>query len=145
MAFMIHAQMNTTGDRQLIPSTITVVDGIATEVAADRIALYALDNVPTYRQLEIFTGWGFLYNGIRDRNLLDSQFAGSVLYSATNINKKGENDRRTASLLTSLTADDIVVGLGATVTGNIGGAINSLQSAFEKLAEAAKDRFFVAA
>lgn len=145
MAFMIHAQVAVTPFRELIPSTITVVQPVAIEVPVDRIALYTLDDVDTYRQVEIVTGWQFLYNGIRDRNLIDVQFKGAQLYSATNINKKGENDRRTASVLTSFTAEDIVVGIGSTVTGGVGGAIVSLQSAFEKLAEAAKEQFLVTA
>jgi len=133
MPLMVHGQI--TPDNRGI--TDIVVTETPIEVPDDRVAIYALANVGLYRNLEIVSGWGFLWNGVRDRNLLDDQFSGSKLYSGTNINKKGENDRRTASVIASFDADDIVIALGATVTGSIKGAVIPLQSAFETLTDAA--------
>jgi hypothetical protein len=131
---MIHATFN---DKDLDPSTIVVSDTLIA-VPADRIAVYAGDNVDLGRQNEIINGWKWLWTGVRDRNLLDVQFNGNVLYSGAAIDSLTEYNRRTASVVTSFTDDDIIIGLGNAVTGAAGGAIDQLKVAFDKLASAAR-------
>lgn len=145
MPFMIHAEVDVAADQmQLLPATITVTE-TPIEVPVARIALYALSGVELHRQLEIFTGWEFLWNGIRDRNLLDSAYVGSLLYTYTDINKKGEADRRTSSLLVDLATTDIAVALGSSVTARASGAVLPLETAFDQLRGFAKSEYFVAA
>ena len=122
-----------------------VVTEVIIEVPANNIAIYAGSTVALRRQLEMVTGWNFLWNGIRDRNLMDVQFNGFILYSGTDINKKGENDRRTASDVVSFTDNDIIVGLGAGATGEFHGAVLPLDSAFEQLIQVAKESIILKA
>ena len=135
MPLMVHGLI-TPDNRGITDITVTETP---IEVPVDRVAIYALANVGLYRNLEMVSGWGFLWNGVRDRNLLDDQFSGAILYSGTNINKKGENDRRTSSLIASFDPEDIVIGLGSTVTGSIKGAVVPLASAFERLIDTAME------
>jgi hypothetical protein len=106
-------------------------------VPAGSIAIYAGTTVGLYRGVEMVSGWGFLWNGIRDRALLDQPapggFSGATVYSVTDIDKKGENDRRTAVAFATLTANDIGIGIELEVTNAIFGAVTPLNSAFEML------------
>lgn len=126
-------------------SNIIVTEGVAAEVGANDIAIYALDNVPLYKQLEIFNAWRWLWNGVRDRNLLDSQFVGAILYTYSNINILTENDRRTSSALIDLNPEDVVIGIGLNVTTDFRGAVTPLETGFEKLRHAALEQFLKAA
>lgn len=91
-----------------------VPTGVA--VAADSISLYIGDTVSPARQVEIVDGWKWLYQGVRDRNLLDAQFKGAVLYTASDINKMTTADRRTSSDLVTYTDNDVILAIGAGVT-----------------------------
>lgn len=125
-------------NRVLNKLNVTVSEVIV-EVPANNIAIYAGDTVALYRQLEMVTGWNFLWNGIRDRALMDVQFDGSVLYTGTDIDKKGEFDRRTESVVASFTDNDIIVGIGLGATGEFHGAVLPLDSALEQLIQVARE------
>jgi len=112
------------------------------EVAADEVAIYALAGVDLYRQNEIVNGWKWLFNGIRDRNLLDDQFNGVKCYSYSDINYLTEPDRRTSSALIDLGTDDIGVGIGEDVTALFHSSSTPLLSAFTDLIDAALERYF---
>ena len=131
-------------NRQLDKRSVVLTEVIA-EVPANNIAIYAGSAVALYRQLEMVTGWQFLWNGVRDRNLMDVQFNGSVLYSGTDIDKKGENDRRTESVVASFTNDDVIIGIGLGATGEFGGAVLPLDSAFEQLIQFARESILLKA
>ena len=125
-------------NRQLNKLDVVLTE-IIIEVPTNNIAIYAGSAVALYRQLEMVTGWQFLWNGVRDRNLMDVQFNGLILYSGTNIDKKGENDRRTASEVISFDDNDVLIGIGAGATGEFSGAVLPLDSAFEQLIQFARE------
>ena len=131
-----------TGDvvsnRALDKNSVTVSE-IIIGVSANNMAIYAGADVGLYRQLEMVTGWNFLWNGIRDRSLMDVQFKGSVLYTGTDIDKKGEFDRRTESVVASFTDNDIIVGIGPGATEEFAGAVLPLDSALEQLIQVARE------
>ena len=131
-------------NRQL-KKTDVVITEVITEVPANNIAIYAGSEVALYRQLEMVTGWQFLWNGVRDRNLMDVQFNGFVLYSGTDIDKKGENDRRTESVVVSFTNNDVIIGIGLGATGEFSGAVLPLDSAFEQLIQFARESILLKA
>ena len=141
MPLMVHGRMILTPNKEL-DLTSLVVTTTPIEVPDDRVAVYALANVPLHRQLEIVDAWYWLWNGVRDRNLLDSQFAGSKVYSGAPIDDLTIPGRKTASVISFFTADDVVIGLGASVTGAFKGAVVPLESAFEKLREISLERYF---
>ncbi len=131
-------------DRVLNKHTVVVTETIIA-VPTNNMALYAGATVGLWRQLEMVTGWNFLWNGIRDRALMDVQFNGFILYSGTDIDKKGEFDRRTASDVISFTDNDIIVGVGAGASGEYAGAVLPLDSALEQLIQAAREHILLKA
>lgn len=111
---------------------------IVLETPPDDISLYIGANiVGTARGVEIVNAWRFLFNGIKDRNLLDDQFKGALLYTYVDINDITANNRRTSSDLTGVTSDDVVIGLGLNVTAK--GQTQSLASGVERLIEYAME------
>ena len=130
---------------RVLAKTSIVVSEVVVEVPSDNIAIYAGADVALYRQVEMVTGWNFLWNGIRDRNLMDVQFNGAILYTGTDIDKKSEFDRRTASAVVSFTDNDIVVGIGAGATGEFAGAVLPLDSALEQLIQVARESLLLKA
>lgn len=134
-------------------SNIVVTEGVAAEVGADQIALYALDTVALYRQNEITNGWTALINFIRDRRLLDVPntasppgFRGAILYSGQDIDSMGEGgDRRTASAIAFFTANDIVVGIGGNVSAGRAGLTTLLLTGFVRMAQAGREQVLKAA
>ena len=139
----LQARGTMTPDREI--SNIIVSEGVAAEVAANEISIYALDTVPLHRQLEIFNAWIWLWNGIRDRALLDGPFTGNILYSGSSILQLTEPDRRTSSVIASFNDDDVVVGLGSGVTTQILSAVTPLETGFLRLRNAALEQFLKAA
>lgn len=78
--------------------------------------------VPTRRGTEITNAINFLASGIRDRNLIDRgapDFMGASLITAVGIDNVTTSDRRTSGTLAeaSVVDDDVVIGMGQTVTG----------------------------
>jgi len=88
-----------------------------TEVGANEISVYIGNNVSEARQVEFVAAWRWLYNGVRERNLLDAQFKGFILYTGASIDSLTTTDRRTESTIASFTDDDVVLGIGSAVTG----------------------------
>ena len=132
----IHATAEVVSQKQLKLSSV-VVDEVFAPVAPDNIAVYAGATVNSARQVEIVTGWMFLYNGIRDRSLMDidNLFYNQDIYTMTDIDKKGEFDRRTESILASNTDNDIMIAFGANVGPAFHGATLHLESALRQLIE----------
>lgn len=125
------------GSKLLITQTVTPV-----EVDVNNIAIYTLSAVPDYRQLEIINAWRWLWNGVRDRNIL-TDFAAGPVYSAVSIDKIGETDRRTSTDLVSLNTDDVVIAIGATARSV--DATNILESGFAMLRDHAREAGLLAA
>ena len=132
--------------------TDIVVTDTAIEVPATRIAIYALADVPEYRQNEITNAWQFLINGIRDRALLDRLntqsppgFKGFRVYSGVNINNIGIPNRRTATDITFFDADDVAIGIGEDISVERGGLTNHLESHFGALIDAVREQILKAA
>ena len=119
-------------------------EAVGTVVAPIEIAIYAGDNISLSRQAELVNGWQWLYQGIKERNLLDgAPWQGAVLYTGSNINFLTANDRRTESDLATLTEDDVIVALGPNVTAT--GDTTSLQAAITQLIEFALEETLKAA
>ena len=151
MALMAHGTIGGASGRQL---QNIIVSDTAIEVPAGSIAVYALDSVALYRQLEITNGWKALINFIRDRRLLDVDntasppgFRGAVIYSGQAIDSMGEGgDRRTASDIAFFNADDVVVGIGSAVTGvPPGGLVTPIFEGFNLLIQKAREQVLKAA
>ena len=134
--------------KQIDPASV-VVNATIVAVPVNNIAVYAGDTVNLARQVEIITGWKFLYNGIRDRNLINQgapgTFYGLPIYSGTDIDSKGEFDRRTESLVASFTANDIIIAIGGNVSVAFHGATLHLEAALTRLIEEAHHQSLKAA
>ena len=103
------------------------------------------DTVPEHRALEIMNGWEFLYEGIRDRGLLDDQFSGAILISGASVDSLTENNRRTSSTIGDFNDDDVLVGVGLNVAteGGLGrSATVMIDAGFRQLREYANENFF---
>ena len=83
-------------DLQGNPANIVEGDLVA-PTAADEITIAIGDTVGIHRCVEINNGWKFLWNGVRDRGLLNTQFVGAVLLTGVDIDDMGEANRRTSS------------------------------------------------
>lgn len=116
---------------------------IALDTPGTDISLYVGDTVPLYRQSEIKNAWKWLYQGIKSRNLLDSQFSGAVLYSGASINALTINNRRTASDIATFNDDDVAIAIGLDST--LVGDVNFLEEAFTQLIEFAAEETLKAA
>lgn len=91
-----------------------------TEAGLTEVKIIIGASVPLRRQTEIFSAIDFLANGIRDRNLLDTQFLGAAMTTAVNIDNITASNRRTASDLTlvAFAPTDVAIAMGATATGS---------------------------
>ena len=133
---------------ELLPDNSIKNIGITTtirEVAANEVAVYFGSAVSVHRQVEILGAWEMLWNGVRDRNLLDNQFFGNTLYSGVSIDSITEANRRTASSVASFNADDVMIGIDDTVSAALRGATVMYESAFEVLREKALEDYLKAA
>ena len=124
-------------NRQLNKLDVVLTEVIL-EVPANNIAIYAGSAVALYRQLEMVTGWQFLWNRVRDLNEL-AESSGSIVYSGTDISKKGHNDHRFGALIAGFTNDDIIVGIGSGASAEFHDAVIPLDSAFEQLIQFARE------
>ena len=98
--------------------------------------------VPTRRGTEILSAIEFLISGIRDRKLIEEGsplFRGAEVVTATSIDVRTENDRRTSSSLAASTvADlDVVVAMGDAVTAL--GYKTFHETAYEQLRRAVQE------
>jgi hypothetical protein len=117
---------------------------VGAAVTADQVAIYIGDSVPMYRQVEIIEGWRWLYQGVRERNLLDGPpWQGSPLYTGADISNMTANDRRTGADMTPFTATDVMIGMGANVTAT--GDKETLHAIFTQLRQFASEATLKAA
>jgi len=123
---------------RVLAKTAVVVTEVIVEVAANNIAIYAGSAVALARQLEMVTGWNFLWNRIRDLNELSGN-AGAIVYSGTDINKKGHFDHRFGALIAGFTPTDIIVGVGASAASEYHDAVTILDSGLEQLIQVARE------
>ena len=114
-----------------------VISDTPAELTANQIGVYALADVSLRRQNEIINGWKWLFDGVRERNLIDDggAFAGAVLYTYASIDSLTVGNRRTSSALIDLNADDVGIGMGTGVTAGANGRTMQLDNAFGFLAE----------
>jgi hypothetical protein len=106
--------------------------------AVNQIGIHIADAVDISRRNEITEGWRWLWNGVRDRALLDIQFRDLPLASGVPVNDISIPARKTASDPTLVVADgDILISMGSGVTDN--GATEKLESAFSQLRGVAKE------
>lgn len=141
MAITAHAVIGP--NKEIVGDIVVVETGAVIEVPANSIAVYITEQVPLYRQLEIVTGWEMLWNGVRDRNLLDegNPFSGLVLYTAVDIDSTTEHNRRTSSDIGFYNSTDVGLGISPQVTGTNEGT-NMLEVAFNKLFAAVQEQVF---
>ena len=116
----------------------TIPDPIASPIATQIVVGYGAAVEP-HRQLEIINGWKWLWEGVRDRNLLDAQFKGAILISGAPINSLTALNRKTSSTTLDFGADDVFIALGVGVTAHRFGATQILDSGFQMLREFAKE------
>ena len=101
--------------------------------------------VPEHRALEILNAWRWLWNGVRDRALLDGPFSGAILISGSDIDKLNEEDRRTSSTVGDYFPADVLIGIGANVANSPLTGSNfttRIESGFTKLSDYARENFF---
>ena len=125
--------------REIDLSTIAVTATVD-DVAANSIAIYTGATVAAYRFVETVNAWRFLINGMRDRNILQ-QFAG-IVYSGTDIDAIGENDRRTDSVLANFTDNDVIIGVSADAAITFHDWVLMLDTGFEPLIQTAMEGTF---
>ncbi len=130
------ASVEVVSQKQVDPASFAITEVIAA-VPANSIAIYTGSTVNESRQVEIMTGWRFLYNGLRDRNLINpgapGTFYGIPVYTGTDVDKKGEFDRRTESLVATLTNNDIILGVSGEASIAFRGATVNLEACLEQL------------
>jgi hypothetical protein len=117
--------------------------GIVDAVDDNGIAVYAGATVATYRQVEIVNAWKFLWNGVRDRNILQ-QFAG-VIYSGVDVEHIDENSRSTSATFGDFGDNDIFIGIGQLVVAEMLDYTVILETIFEQLRDTALEDTFKAA
>ena len=120
---------------------ITPSDAALAPPGPNEMLIAYADGVATHRLLEIQNAWKWLWHGIRDRNLLDVQFVGSLLITGVPVDSITEQARKTSSTIGDFVAGDVLVSIGLGVsTGSIGrGATQMLDSGFRMLREFAKE------
>ena len=125
-------------NRELGAITLTTA---VLEVVDNNIALFVGDTVPKHRSVEIVEAWRWLWNGVRDRNILKT-FGGRT-YSGSDINHLDEPDRRTSSDLIDFLDNDVFIGIGDQVAIQVGDAsIVYLETAFTQLRNFALENVF---
>jgi hypothetical protein len=129
-----------TPGRQL--QTITT-SGTVDAVDDNGIAVYQGATVADYRQVEIINAWKFLWNGVRDRNIMQ-QFAG-VIYSGVDAEHIDENSRRTSATFGDFGDNDIFIGIGQLVVAEMLDYTVILETIFGQLSSTALEDTYKAA
>jgi len=111
MTLQIHA--NLLDNRQVNKEDVVIEDVAAALPADGSLILYIGDTVAQYRQNEIMNGWKWLWNGLRDRSLVNIS-GGNIgaLLSACDIDRLDEFNRKTSWGSLNVTGNDIGVGMG---------------------------------
>ena len=115
MTIMVSGVLNP--DNRLIENI--TVGATAVAPPAGGVAVYVNDAVSTRRKNEILNGLRWIFNGVRDRGLLEPRggFVGQPMYSAAGIDNLTEANRRTASDVAFFNTDDIGIGWSPEATG----------------------------
>ena len=75
------------------------------------------DTVDIGRRLEILEGWRWLWNGLRDRDILaGGNFAGILVFSSCPVNGLREEERKTTGDNTIVLDGDIAIALSPNLT-----------------------------
>lgn len=84
---------------------------ILQDVIAGQVSVAIGDSVPKHRALETLNGWRWLWNGLRDRNLLTITNVGTgPIYTYADIDSLTEFNRRTTwTGAVAIQANDIVL------------------------------------
>jgi hypothetical protein len=125
----------------------TTTTAAAAAPTANQIILYRGDSVSTRRKLEMVNTWKWLHLGINERNLMDRTvanggWAGGIVCTAVNLNKRSIPDRRTNSTVVGVTfseTNDLMLGLGAGVTTAGTSCVNELKSCIARLCDYARE------
>lgn len=120
--------MSRTFTKQIFPNTVKypiVATGTIDAVPAGNVSVYA-DFDELYREVEIINGWRWLFNGIRDRNLLErtrNEAPGiGAIYSACPIDSLVEPSRETdwgGAGLVLIVPGTIAISVGIDVAANV--------------------------
>jgi len=119
--------------------SVAVSESLA-EVDVNGVALYVGATVGDYRATEIINAWRWLWNGIRDRNILQ-QFAG-VIYSGCDIDFLGEPSRITSAVYADFGDDDVFVGIGQLVVAEMLDYTLPIETSFQACSDRAQELQF---
>ena len=107
MGLMVTAPIGPTGDVGDI-----VITTLVANPGQESLAIYVGDDVGLYRSTEIFNAWGWLENGIKDRNIVQD-FAPGFIFSGAPIDALTIPNRVTSgTLATAVTDDSVGLGMG---------------------------------
>jgi hypothetical protein len=116
-------------------STSTTVDAVDDNGIAIFIGATVGTTVSEARQVEIINAWRFLWNGIRDRNIMQ-QFAG-VVYSGVDIDNISFASRRTSATFGDFGVNDVFVGIGQLVVAEFLDYTLPIETTFTQLTQTA--------
>ncbi len=102
-----------------------------TPVDADSIYLVVQTNINLARQVEIIEGWRRLVHHARENNVLTATALAS--YSIVDINTRATSNIRQATDIVGVTANDLVIGIGANIVIKEDGFTNIIENAFTQL------------
>ena len=134
MALSVTGEM--VSQREMDRSSIVVSTNVA-EVPAENIAIYIGATVGAYRNTEIVNAWQWLWNGIRDRNLM--QTFGGVIYSGADIDHLDENSRLTSGVFATFGDNDVFIGVGQLVVAEWLDAVEPVEAGFTLLIQHAME------
>jgi hypothetical protein len=120
-----------------------VINTTLIEVVAENIAVYAGATVDLNRQVEINNAWRWLWNGIRDRNLMET--FGGVIYSGCDIDNISEAARLTSGVYATFGDNDVFIGVGQLVVSEWLAAVNPIETGFTLLRNQALEQTLKAA
>lgn len=117
---------------RLVYSSTVQIDGV-TPVGANEVAICIGDSIPLRRQSEIVSAVKFLAAGIRERNLLEAQFKGALLYTSVGIDRITNAGRKTSSTIGDVdtTGTDVFIAMGAGATDQ--DYVVMLETAFDQM------------
>ena len=122
-------------DRQADKREITVAT-VAADVASGEVSVLIGGSVQPHRAVEILNGWRWLWNGIRDRDLLTiTNGTSGPIYSYAQIDRLTEENRRTTwTGAVDIQVDDIAIAIHNDVAQQLR-ATNMIESAVAMLCD----------
>jgi hypothetical protein len=109
--------------------------GVIDAVDDNGIAVYQGATVADYRQVDIINAWRMLWNGIRDRDIMQ-QFAG-VVYSGVDVEHIDKNSRITSATFGDFGDNDIFIGIGQLVVAEFFDYTVIIETVFQQLRDTA--------